>query len=188
MKKRNSRTLLIALALALAVLALAIPLSSWEGQASDNQIECESKSKQVKAVTSPGVHGTNVSFSSNPSYFDPTPLLRTTINVEGNRPTCLIAHFSAMAQPQDNWVVFQVRVDGVPMEGHAPGLGTVAIPVVFDPDESGAIGPYRMVAYNFFAEVGPGEHMVEVLFAGCCSSIPTGSGAGVVSPVLKLQY
>jgi hypothetical protein len=43
-----------------------------------------------------------------------------------------------MALPQDNWVVFQVRVDGVPMKGHAAGLSGVTEPVVFDPDEGGA--------------------------------------------------
>lgn len=187
MRIRNPRTMLTGMATALALLAVAITLSSLEGQASDNQVECASKSKQVKAVTSPGVHGTDVSFNGSPDRFHPVPLLKTTVDVDGSS-TCLIAHFSAMAQPQDNWAVFQVRVDGVPMEGHAGGLGGVDIPIVFDPDESGTIGPYRMVAYSFFKKVGPGEHTVEVLFAGCCSSDPHGSGVGVQGPVLTLEY
>jgi hypothetical protein len=41
-------------------------------------------------------------------------------------------------------------------------------PVVFDPEETDQNLP-RMVSYNFFAEVLPGPHHVEVLYAGCCS-------------------
>jgi hypothetical protein len=151
-------------------------------------IECASVASRVKAQVNTGVHGTNVAFNSNPGRFHPVPLLSTNITVGGTVASCLIAHFSAMAQPQDNWVVFQVRVDGVPMFGHAAGLGGVVLPVVFDPDESGAIGPYRMVAHDFFARVAPGPHRVEVYFAGCCSANPNGSGAAVESPVITLQY
>lgn len=172
----------------LAAASVSLLWPSFAGRAADNQIECESKSKNVKGVTAPGTRGTAVAFGTNPNNFDPTPLLSTKITVGGRRSSCLIAHFSAMAQPQDNQAVFQVRVDGVPMQGHAAGLLGVPVPVVYDPDESAAMGPPRMVAYNFFTEVEPGEHTVEVLFAGCCSSDPNGSGVVVESPVLTLEY
>ena len=46
-----------------------------------------------------------------------------------------------------------------------------------------------MVAYNFFASIGPGTHRVDVLFAGCCGL--TG-GVNVISlvrnAVLTLQF
>ena len=161
---------------------------TFDGQAANQQVECDSKAKNVKAITAAGVRTTAVSLTANPNLFDPVPLLSTKITVGGRKPSCLMASFSAMALPQDNWVVFQVRVDGVPMRGHAAGLGGVTEPVVFDPDEGGANGVFRMVAYNFFTVVEPGEHTVEVVYAGCCSSEPLGSGAAVESPVLKLEY
>ena len=72
------------------------------------------------------------------------------------------------------------------MRGHTAGLAGVPVPVVYDPDESGALGPYRMVGYDFFTKVEPGLHIVEVMFAGCCSGV--GSGVNVQSPVLTLEY
>src|SRR5262245_12433146 len=104
MKIRNGRTLVTSVATALALAIVVITCSSLKGQASHSPIECASKSKQVKAVTSPGVHGTNISFNGHPGHFDPNPLLKTTVDVDGSG-TCLIAHFSASAQPQDNWAV-----------------------------------------------------------------------------------
>jgi hypothetical protein len=47
----------------------------------------------------------------------------------------------------------------------------------------------RMVAYNFFASIGPGTHRVDVLFAGCGGL--TG-GVNVISlvrnAVMTLQF
>jgi hypothetical protein len=152
------------------------------------QVECQSKAAQVAAAANPGIHGTAVAYNSDPNHWDPAPLLSVNVHVGGRTGSCLVAHFSAMAQPQDNWVVFQVRVDGVAMEGHAAGLAGIVEPAVFDPDESGAIGPYRMVAHDFFASVKPGDHLIEVLFAGCCSGNPLGSGVGVENPVITLEH
>ena len=152
------------------------------------QVECRGKAPLVTAAASPGVHGTSVAYNSDPNHWDKTPLLAVKVVVGGRDASCLVAHLSAMAQPQDNWVVFQVRLDGVPMEGHAAGLAGISEPAVFDPDESMAIGPYRMVGHDFFAPVKPGSHLIEVLFAGCCSGNPNGSGAGVENPVLTLEH
>ncbi|MGH3146613.1 MAG: hypothetical protein ACRDTR_12510 [Rubrobacter sp.] len=180
------KKLVVAAGLALSAIAASFLLPTFAGRAADNQTECESKARTIKGVTAPGA-ATTVTFNANPEHFDPTPLLSTKINVAGRKPSCLIAHFSAMAQPQDNAVVFQVRVDGVPMQGHAAGVLGIPIPVVYDPEETN-LNLKRMVSYNFFAEVGPGEHTVEVLFAGCCSANQNASGAAVESPVLTLEY
>ena len=188
MKVRKTITMLLTAALSVVAITISLAWPTFDSQAANQQVECDGIAKNVKAITAPGVRTTAVSLTANPGLFDPVPLLSTRIVVGGRRPSCLFADFSAMALPQDNWVVFQVRVDGVPMRGHAAGLGGVTEPVVFDPDEGGADGVFRMVAYNFFTVVEPGEHTVEVMYAGCCSSEPFGSGAAVESPVLKLEY
>jgi hypothetical protein len=178
--------------MAAVTLVIVIPLSSMRGRASHSQIECESKAQRVKAVTSPDYHFTTAVFnfpSDGIGHFDPVPLLSTTIEVGRPGPSCLIAHFSAMGDPLDNHVVFQVRVDGVPMQGHLSGFVGIATPVVSDPEETDMNLP-RMVAYNFFAEVQPGVHTVDVVFAGCCSAAPPPgvTVAQVGSPVLTLEY
>lgn len=188
MNTRRTKTRLLTAGLFVVAIAISLIWPTFDGQAANQQVECDGKAKNVKAITAAGVRTTAVSLTAHPGLFDPVPLLSTKITVGGKRPSCLMANFSAMALPQDNWVVFQVRVDGVPMKGHAAGLGGVTEPVVFDPDEGGANGVFRMVAYNFFTAVEPGEHTVEVMYAGCCSSEPLGSGAAVESPVLKLEY
>jgi hypothetical protein len=123
-------------------------------------------------------------------FFDPTPLISTDIATTGPH-TCLIVHFSALVEPRDNHVMFQVRVDGAPMEGHAIfpySVPTVKAPVVWDPEETDK-NLTRMVASNLFATVGQGAHTVDVLFSGCCGL--TG-GVTVISlvrnSVLTLQY
>ena len=169
----------------LGVCALSVAAAPARAQA-PSMVECETPSSRVKAVTFNGLRSTAVPYNTAPTHFDPLPLLSTKIEVSGEDASCVIAHFSAEAAPLDNWVVFQVRLDGVPMRGHTAGLAGVPVPVVYDPDESGALGPYRMVAYDFFTKVEPGLHIVEVMFAGCCSGV--GSGVNVQSPVLTLEY
>jgi hypothetical protein len=122
--------------------------------------------------------------------FDPKPLISTTIVTTAPR-TCLFVDFSALVEPQDNHVMFQVRVNGAPMEGHAIfpySVPTVKAPVVWDPEETDK-NLTRMVAYTFFDAVGPGNHTVDVRFAGCCGL--TG-GVNVISlvrnSVLKVHY
>jgi hypothetical protein len=169
---------------------------------------CESRAANIKAATA-GVRTTAVTFNSNPDRFDRTPLVSTTVQVAGKRSSCLIVHFSAMVGPMDNHVVFQARADGVPIEGHLPGFVGIQTPVVVEPDYADPLStavaqflradvaqlgvpfanvPQRMVAYNFFTEVKPGQHTVEIFFAGCCSSNPLGSGATISRTVVTLEY
>jgi hypothetical protein len=175
----------------LLMLVFGSQVSAQTGAAS-----CESRTLLVKAAAS-GVRTTTVNFNTdglgNPDptgYFDPTPLISTNV-VTNARTSCLVVHFSALVEPQDNHAMFQVRVDGSPMEGHAIfpySVPTVQAPVVWDPEETDK-NLTRMVAYSFFASVGPGEHTVDVLFAGCCGL--TG-GVNVISlvrnSVLTVSY
>jgi hypothetical protein len=143
---------------------------------------------RVKAVALQDYQPTYSTFnfpSDGQGHFD--TLMTTTIDVRG--PSCLVAHFSTMAYPLDNAVVFQVRVDGQPMKGHLGSVAGVPTPAVFDPEETDQNLP-RMVSYTFFERIGPGSHLVEVLFAGCCSGapVPGAVAAYAGSPVLALHY
>jgi len=97
------------------------------------------------------------------------------------------------ALKRKNYMAFQVRVDGVPLEGQVP-LPLFTTPVVFVSidastanDDEQFIDPTKPVAYNFFIEVPKGSHVVEVLGAA-------GSGIDPANPptathlVLTLEY
>lgn len=167
---------------------LALPL---EGNAQQEQLECAGKTTQVKAVSTQGVNRSAFNFTSelHPGALDPTPLLTTTVKTTG-KLSCLVAHFSAYAQPADNHLIFQVLVDGQPMEGHAPSFAGFAVPVVTEPNTTDEVFDVpRMAAYNFFKEVGPGEHTVEVRLAACCGDPAEELGPVLVdAAVLTLEY
>lgn len=198
---RHRRTrLLIGLAL-LAIVAATVSVAASRHHAADaatTQIECSSAASRMKAVRLDEDRITKAVYNypkDGLGHFDPLPLIATTVTVGGTQPSCLVAAFSAMARPLDNHIVFQVRVDGIPMQGHLGGIGGLPTPVVVDPTEANTASQ-RMVAYNFFAPVRPGVHRVEVLFAGCCSADPpkdpeTGiplDMAVASSPVLVLHH
>ena len=178
---------------AVALLLVGLGTDAW---AQTGPARCVGAAQIVRAQSS-GVRTTTVNFNTdalgNPDptgYFDPKPLIATAI-VTTAQSTCLIAHFSALAEPQDNHVMFQVRVDGNPIQGHAIfpySIPTVQAPVVWDPEETDK-NLTRMVAYSFFAAVGPGTHKIDVLFAGCCGLT---NGVNVIAlvrnAVLTLQY
>jgi hypothetical protein len=173
----------------LAVLLVAIvPVPSLPGRggALHNQVSCESRNlRNVVAVTAPDFHF--VSTVPQPNG-DLEPLLQTTVTIPGTARTCLVAHFSAMAVPTDNYIVFQVRVDGVPMRGHLSSFGLVPVPVVITIEETD-LNVARMVAYNFFALVEPGVHTVEVMVgAGSGISPLPNPQPHVGSPVLILYH
>lgn len=178
-------------AAALLVVGLATQAAAQTGVS-----RCVGTAQVVRAQSS-GVRTTTVNFNTdqfgNPDptgYFDPTPLIATTFTTTAES-TCLVVHFSALAEPQDNHVMFQVRVDGKPMQGHAIfpySIPTVKAPVVWDPEETDQ-NLTRMVAYSFFAAIGPGTHKIEARFAGCCGLT---NGVNVIAlvrnAVLTLQY
>ena len=133
-----------------------------QGRALAAEAECHSDMTQVKALSS-GPQHTEVNFNTDMNgvpdatgYFDPAPLLSTTIDVIGGRTrsSCLIAHLSVEVAPLDNHVMFQVLVDGVPMNGHGIfpySVPTVQAPVVWDAEETDK-NLNRMVAFNFYCQ------------------------------------
>lgn len=176
----------------IVLLLFPILILPVESNAQQEQLECASKTTQVKAVSTQGVNRSAFNFTSelHPGALDPTPLLTTTVKTSG-KSSCLFAHFSAYARPADNHLIFQVRVDGQPMEGHAPDFVGFGVPIVSEPNttEIEVFDVPRMAAYNFFKEVGPGDHTVEVRLAACCGD-PAGEFGLVIvdAAVLTLEY
>jgi hypothetical protein len=172
----------------LALIALAAGFFAVDTSA--QQIECSSKSGSTTSVTNPAGHVITTRYQlDNP---DLQVLLRTRINT---KPGCIVAHLSGITRITDNYVVYQVRVDGVPMQGHLPGLPGFTTPVVFVSidsagpglDDEQYIDPTKVTSYNFFDRVSGGNHVVEVLAAGG-SNIIAGSEPSVVALVLTLEY
>ena len=89
------------------------------------QVECGSQVTNIKAVTNPAGHVIKTRYQFDQPNLQ--PLLATTIASEGG---CLVAHLSGQVRITDNYVAFQVRVDGVPLQGQLP-LPLYTTPVVF---------------------------------------------------------
>jgi hypothetical protein len=183
MKTRNARITAFAM-----VITLVLLMASVELNATPQQIQCSSTVKNVSAVTNPAGHTITTRYQLDTPNLQ--QLLTTTIEAgEG----CLIAHLSGQARVTDNYVCFQVRVDGVPMEGHLP-LPGFTTPVVFVSIDSGTanddeqfIDPTKVVSYNFFSQVSKGIHTVEVMGAAG-SNIVAPFFPTVTSLVLTLEY
>jgi len=170
----------------LSVLITGLSVSAAFGQ----QVECSSKADRVTGVTNPNGHLITTKFQFDVPNLQ--PLLSTRILTTG--PTsCVVAHLSGLARITDNYVVFQVRIDGVPMSGHTflPGVNT---PVVFraidanpEFEDEQFIDPTKVISYNFFAEVPAGLHTVQVM-AAAGSNIIAGFEPSVHAFVLTLEY
>lgn len=106
-------------------------------------------------------------------------------------PGCMVAHFSTMVRITDNYVAFRVTVDGAPMNGHYPALAGVARPAVWvaiSTQDEQLTDPIRTVSFNFFANVLPGNHLVEVWAAGGSNIVTPPGGPVIFNPVLTLEY
>lgn len=163
----------------------------WGASANDvraQQVECSSGVRTVAAVTNPAGHVITTLYQFDTPNLQ--PLLSTTIESgEG----CLIAHLSGQVRITDNYVAFQVRVDGVPLEGQIP-LPTFTTPVVFVAIDSGTanddeqfIDPTKPVSYNFFTMIPKGTHLVEVMGAAG-SGIDPNNRPTATHLVLTLEY
>lgn len=170
---------------------LAVLASPLAGYAFDDPVECQSAARQVKAIRLQDYHPITTQFQFDTPNLE--PLLSTTVEVQGKDESCIIAHFSAHARVTDNYIVFQVLVDGEPMEGHLSGAASVATPVVItniqDYNEQLTKFP-RIVSYNFFKKVRPGTHTITILVAAGSAIDATvpGNIPSVGSPVLTLEY
>jgi hypothetical protein len=177
----------------LVLLGLGVVIFGFAQQTFAAPIACRSGASVVKAVTDPDYHAVTTIFPlDTPSL---QQLMITTVHVSGVGFSCIIAHFSALARITDNYIVFQVRVDRQPMEGHLTGLpGLPPEPVVFvSLDEISQFqdeqlsDPTKIVSYNFFKSVGPGVHTIQVMVAAG-SNIDPANPPLVGSPVLTLEY
>ena len=169
-------------------IASGLMLLVSSGQILARPVECRSSAGTVKAVTDPDAHYVTTAFQLD----DPNlqVLLSTSVTVSGTGLSCIVAHLSGMARITDNYIVFQVRVDGVPMQGHLSSFGLVLTPVVavlYDDENEQFSDPTKVVSYNFFQKVAPGTHLVEVMVAAG-SGIDVTNYPTVSSPVLTLEY
>jgi hypothetical protein len=180
MNVRTATTILIAAGLVL--------LCASFNDARAQQIECSSAVRNVTAVTNPAGHVISTRYQFDTPNLQ--PLLSTTIESgEG----CLVAHLSGQVRITDNYVAFQVRVDGVPLEGQVP-LALFTTPVVFVTIDSSTanqdeqfIDPTKVVSYNFFTNIPKGTHLVEVLGAAG-SGIDVANRPTATHLVLTLAY
>lgn len=160
------------------------------GAADAEQVACRAPATRVRAVGLPGNHNINARFQLDMPPSNLQTLMSATVNVSGKGSSCLIAGLSALTRITDNYVVYQVRVDGVPMEGQVGGWAGVpdpVVPVMFDDEDEQFVDPFRILSYSFFRSVAPGPHLVEVMVAAG-SNIAPGLEPQVVSPVLTLHY
>lgn len=148
-------------------------------------IVCRSQAGTVKAVTiAEDYFAVTTRFQLDLPNLQ--PLLETSIQVTGIGQSCIVAYFSAVVRPTDNYMVFQVTVDDVPMYGHTVTFPQPQTPVVIETEETDQNLP-RMVAHQFFLNVLPGVHKVTVNVAGG-SNIVAPSYPTVEAPVLSLHY
>ena len=177
---RTTRTIFVAAGL----VVLSAPFTVANAQ----QVECASAVRNVAAVTNPAGHVITTKYQFDSPNLQ--PLLTTTIE---SGDGCLVAHLSGQVRITDNYVAFQVRVDGSPLEGQLP-LPLYTTPVVFVSIDSGNanddeqfIDPTKVVSYNFFTTIPKGAHLVEVLGAAG-SGIDPANPPTVTHLVLTLEY
>ena len=174
------------------ILVTAGVVLSVAGAAADARaqpVECSSAGGRVAAVTNPAGHIITTRYQSETL---PNLQLLLTTTIESGEG-CLIAHLSGQVRITDNYVAFQVRVDGVPLEGQLP-LPLFTTPVVFVAidsstanDDEQFIDPTKVVSYNFFTMIPKGTHLVEVLGAAG-SGIDPGNRPTATHLVLTLEY
>ena len=169
----------------IVLLAVTAGVLLVPGVARAETIACRSATTAVKAVTiAEDYFAVKTRFQLDRPNLQ--PMLETSILVPGTTPSCVVAYFSAVVRPTDNYMVFQVTVDGVPMQGHTVSYAQPNTPIVLEPEETDLNQP-RMVAHQFFLRVSPGTHTVRVSVAGG-SNIVAPFFPTVEAPVLSLHY
>src|SRR6185295_3645492 len=115
---------------AFALAALLVP-----SVARADTIACRSEAPIVKAVTiAEEYFQIKKLFQFESPFLE--PLLETTISVGGTGLSCVLATFSTVVTPVDNYVVFQVTMDGVRMLGHTRTYVDPEVPVVIQTEET----------------------------------------------------
>lgn len=162
---------------------LLVRLGATSVHATDEDVGgCEnSGSTAVKVLATTATRTTNHDLVGSGGTFEPTPLFET--SVKTSRQACIIVTLSALARPNDNWVVFQALMDGQPIHGHISStefftdMGYPKTAELVDPPVQLVGDPevldknlFRMVSYTFYMPVVPGTHTVEGKWAGCCTT------------------
>jgi hypothetical protein len=181
---------------------LLVGLGAASAQAVPNQGgSCDtSGSAAVKVLSTTALHSTTYDLVGSGGEFEEKPLFVTSVKT-GNQ-SCIIATFSVMVVPRDNWVVFQVLVDGQPMYGHMSSDDFFTLmgnseaaeyvdpptPLVGDPEVTNH-NLFRMLSYTFYLPVAQGTHTVEVKWAGCCTTRgPNGNKVEIGGANLLVYY
>ena len=106
------RTLMTAL-LALTLLSGSLASLSY---ATHRQQACHTTAPQVTAVSTAARHVATVNFVETGGQFHATPLISAA--VQATEPgSCLVVHFASRPHPGTALIVYQLRVNGVPMPG-----------------------------------------------------------------------
>lgn len=143
-------------------------LSSLSWGAHTSQQVCHSATSQVTGVATAAWHLATVDFLATKS-FHATPLITTTVEVT-EPGSCLVVQFAPRAHPGRFPLVYQIRVNGVPMPGQRRNLYVVGAPLAFEQpaDNTGAGVVWPLANYVFLQVVNPGVHRVEVFYAVAC--------------------
>ncbi len=152
-------------------------------------VTCNGELNAVSSVSLGEQRRSATQYGQNGGTFDPQPLLSTSIEIKNSG--CVIVHFSANTFVADNSVEYQVRMDGVPMEGHITAMpGGSTAPAVMEAHLDAAdLKTYRMSSFSFFSKANPGKHKIEVLVAVCCSANTNGNPVVVTdNATLIVQY
>ena len=89
-------------------------------------VTCQDVSLRVNAVALPGNHNITTKFQLDTPNLQ--VLMQTRVFVQGTTPSCVVANLSALTRITDNYVVYQLRIDGVPMEGQTGDSAGYPIP------------------------------------------------------------
>lgn len=175
--------------------ACLLATASWGAvDALAKPIRCTDKAYVVTAVAEPLSQQITAAFQ-----VPNTPMqvvLKT--DIETSDTTCLVVHLSGLTRITDNYVVFQVSVDGVPMDAgqYLTGLASPDTPVTAVSIDALSAAPYndeqfidptKTFAFNFFTVVKAGVHTVTVSTAAGSGVIP-GNYSTVHNLVLTMSY
>ena len=150
-----------------ALMSGGLTSPSW---ATDRQSECYTSSQQVTGVATATRHVAAVNFITTGGQFHAIPLISATVEVT-EPGSCLVVHFQPQAHPSTAYLVYQIRVNGVPMPGQRiRNLYVLGAPPAFEQpgDDPGGGEVWPLASYTFLQIVNPGMHHIEVLYAVAC--------------------
>ena len=170
-----------------ALMSMGLASPSWATH--EEQPECATTTQQVTGVATAARHVASVDFIATKGQFHSTPLISATVEVT-EPGGCLLVHFIPRAHPDLYPLVYQIRVNGVPMEGQRPrNLYVFRAPPAFEHPADTVAYVHPLITYTFVQRVGtPGTHVVEVLYAVACLNHRLGCQRAIDSATLIVGY